>query len=894
MDPSEPDIDETLEWLKEESSYNNQLTYCREVSSQSATTVEATLSAPIRAALEAKGINGLYQHQKQALNAAQQGEHVVLATATASGKSLPYRILACERALSSNSTTLYIAPTRALINDQAKAFEEFIESLETDTSVSVGVYTGETSKQERRRIRREQPDVLLMTPELVHMSLLPWGSRLWDWCLRSLGTIVLDEVHEFRGIFGSHAGLIFRRLNRLTEQHGGSPQYFCCSATIGNPAEHAGEVTGMSADQFEVIETDTSGRGARHWLLYNPPYKTTDGTKPPSNEYPDNWDSLRRKSFARDNYRCQKCGIRGGHVSPVQFQAHHIIPVGRGGSHDPANLITLCTACHADQPGHELTTESKNVHTAQEVIQMRERRSHRPIALQLFVELVAHGHQTLVFATARQEAEQYAVAATNKLKRLDQRDLAQRVTTYHAALSSTDRKAIENGLRSGEIRGAWSTNALELGVDIGGLDVVLLMGHPGTTMNLFQQAGRAGRGKDDALVLLVGSPNPLDQYYLSNPNQVFEEQPGNAVINPKNERIFPGHVLCAADESSISVDDERHLGSALRSVVPDLEASNELERCQTDEGLTWQSVPSDPQQSMNLRAIPERQFALVDDARGEKLGSLSLRDAIHDCHPNAVYTQLKQKYRVKQFEDEQDQILLTEFDGNEFTQALPTESITVHRTLKERTPPELRDVKVGLAEVTYRSQVDEYLVKEGPTDEEPERLSIEEPLPPFELETKAMYLTIPRHMRRRAGKMANVDHPELCGLHGIEHLLTSLFPLEVLCQRGDIGGYSDTNHTATGRGTIFIYDTMPGGVGLAKKGYELVEQLLERAYQTIIDCECQGGCPTCIHSARCRSGNMALHKDLTTLMLEWTGVANTRQYLESMSHVSHLTESDSG
>ena len=886
METPEPDIAETLDWLKEESNYCGQLSLHRVVPPRSPTTKGSSLPSSIAVALERNGIDEVYCHQKDAITAARNGRHVVLATETASGKSLPYRILACERALASNATTLYVAPTRALINDQAEAFREFAGSLATDESVGVGVYTGETSKEERRRIRRERPEVLFMTPELIHMSLLPWGSRLWDWFLDRLDLIVIDEVHEFRGVFGSHMGLIFHRLNRLLDARGGLPQYFCCSATIGNPAEHAGAVTGIPADRFDVLENDTSGRGTRHWLLYNPPYKTTDRTEPPSKEYPDDWAQRRRKTFARDNYSCQKCGVRGGHVAPVRLQAHHIIPVGRGGSHDGSNLITLCADCHSEQPGHDLTQETKGVHTAQEVIQLRERRSHRPIALQLFVELVAHGHQTLVFASARQEVEQYAVAATNTLQMLGMGEVAHRVTAYHAALTDDDRNAIESGLRSGDIRGIWSTNALELGIDIGGLDAVILMGHPGTTMNLFQQAGRAGRGMEDALVLLVASPNPLDQYYLSNPSQVFEERPGKAAINTDNERIFPDHVLCAADERPISVDDEEYLGPQLRSVVPDLEDSNELDRHQTNGGITWRSERPSPQQRMNLRAIPDRQFSLIDRARDDEIGSLSLRDAVHDCHPDAIYTQLKRKYQVEEFDDDQDRIYLSEFDGNEFTQALPTESITVHRTLEERRPDELRDVAVGFADVTYRSQVDEYLVKQSPTDESPSERVIDRPLPPYTLETKAMYLTFPTRMRFRSQKMTTVDHPYLCGLHGIEHLLSSLFPLEILCQRGDIGGFSTTTHPATGSGTIFIYDTVPGGVGLAKKGYMSVERLLHRAYRVIIGCDCAWGCPTCIHSARCRSGNMALHKDLTTLMLEWIGAADTRRYLERKSTVT--------
>lgn len=876
-----PDIVETLNWLQEDSTHSEQLKFLKTIPEQPPNQASADLRPAVDTALDELGIEQLYDHQVRALTAARNGQHIVLASDTASGKSLPYRILAAERALRENGTTLYIAPMRSLINDQAEGFETFVEALETSRPLETAVYSGETPPDQRRAIRNKQPRILLMTPELVHQSLLPWNEVHWRWFFRQLETVVIDEVHHFRGIFGSHLGLVLRRLNRVAKQYNSSPQYFCCSATIGNPKSHASNVTNQPSDMFAAIDEDTSGRGKRHWLFYNPGFKEQSSSEGgPSIEYPDNWPSIRKNVLARDSYTCMSCGIRGGVYSPVDFDVHHIIPHGRGGTHHKSNLITLCRDCHSQKPGHDSPGgPATDASTPQDVIQELERKSHRPVALQLFVELVDRGHQTLVFTRTRQEAERYAIAASNKLQSFGRAELADHIQPYHAGLPDAKRKAIEDRLQSGETRGAWTTNALELGVDVGGLDAVILSGHPGTTMSLFQRAGRAGRGRGDCLILFVASSNPLDQYSMANPEQVFEQTPGNAAINPANDRILTDHLLSAADEKPLTLSDEQYFGGAQQQHIIDLTEKDKLTRRNEDDQLRWHCEVDDPQHEMDLRGIPDREMTLIDQARGTKIGSLSFRDALQDCHPGAVYLQQKQKYRVESFDADNDEVSLTEYDGNEFTQALSDESITVSEHLDRRDPDSLRDITVGFCEVTYQSQVKEYLIMQGPQDENPVKEPIPQELPRFEFQTEALYITVPSRFRRRALKMSKVEHPFLCGLHGIEHLLTSLFPLEILCEQDDIGGLSYTNHGFTDKGTIFIYDKIPGGVGLSESGYDKIEQLLERAYTTIIECDCAYGCPSCIHSPRCRSGNRSLNKDLSTLMLEWMDVPQERQYI---------------
>lgn len=867
-------IKDTLEWLQDESKYNEQIKYKNVIPAQDPSTREISVLRKVKAALEKMGIDDLYDHQQRALKTARDGSNLVLATDTASGKSLPYQIHACEKAIKKNSTTLYIAPYKALINDQAETFEKFIDKMDL-MSLGVEAYHGDIPRWKKKHIRRSEPNILLMTPDQVMKSILDWHDKIWSWFLERLDTVIIDEIHEFRGIFGSQISHVCRRLNRVTSDYDSSPQYFCCSATIGNPKEHASNVSDKPVESFVTIEKDTSGRGKRHWLLYNPPYKTTSSTPSPGPDYPDNWGSIRKKVLARDNYTCTKCGLKLGRTAPGKLHVDHIVPVGRGGSHSKGNLRTLCTTCHGKRAGHSISTTSSNsAKTAQEVKQERERQSNRTVARQLFIELVSRGHQTLVFERTRQGTERYAEIATSELAELDQDGLAERIKPYHSHLPNETREEIESGLQSGEIRGVWSTSALEVGIDVGGLDAVILSGHPGTTMELFQRSGRAGRGLDDCLVLFVASGDPLDQYCIKNTERIFEESPSDATTNPDNPEIIDGHILCAAEELGLTKEDDGYPFTDYGSTITTLEEQGQLARAQHDNDCTWRCEVSDPQELINLRGISDWEFELAMESSRQKIDTtLSLHDAIRDCHPGAIYMINKQKYKVTQFDAEEEKIYLEEYDGPEFTQALPEENIEINSVIKEREPESLQNVTVGIAEVTYQSQIFEYLYKENDTDENPQRRHISNILPTFELDTEALYLTIPDTVKNRAKRITKVDHPFLGGIHGVEHLLRSLFPLEVLCERDDIGGFSQTAHPHTEQGTIFVYDNVPGGVGLSRTAFTKIESLLKRAYDLVASCGCKHGCPRCIHSSRCQIGNRGLHKDLTRLTLEWISLA---------------------
>ncbi|MFW5905326.1 MAG: DEAD/DEAH box helicase, partial [archaeon] len=449
-------MDDIASWLANRPYYDGQLTHERVVDAQEATTRSIPLEDRLAGALADRGIDDLYDHQASAIEAVRDGSDVVLATPTASGKSLSYTVPAFERAIDHGGRTLYVAPQNALIADQEAALSDLAADLGFGSRVSVAQYTGRLSDAEKRAVRDRRPTVVLTTPDMLHYALLPYGHRIWDWFFESLETVVIDEVHEYRGVFGSHVSLVFRRLARMADRFDADPQYVACSATIGNPVAHASGVTGRPESSFTLVDEDASSRGPKRWLFWNPPLH------------------------------------QGGD--------------GR-------------------------------------------RRSNHVETRRIFADLVQRDLQTLVFTRARQTAERYAQDSASTLRDRGETDLANRIAAYQAALKADRRRELEADIDAGEVRGVWSTNALELGVDIGTLDAVLLDGYPGTRMNTFQQAGRAGRGDDESLVVLVAGEDQLDQYVMAHPEALFDGDPERAVVNPANERLLDDHLLCAARET---------------------------------------------------------------------------------------------------------------------------------------------------------------------------------------------------------------------------------------------------------------------------------------------------------------------------------------------------------
>ncbi len=769
-------MDDTLDWLRGRPYYEDQLVTHERRPGRAAEYAHMPVDSRLEGALGRMGIDDLYRHQAEAIRAHRNGANVVLASPTASGKSLAYTIPAVEHALDDKGCTLYIGPQVALINDQEATLSALADGLGFGSGVQVAQYTGRLSKSEKRSVRDRQPTVLLTTPDMLHFGILPHAHRLWDWFFQRLELIVLDEVHDYRGVFGSHVALVLRRLNRLAERFEADPQVIGCSATIRNPIEHASALTGRPESTFTLVDADSSATGPTHWAFWNPP------------EY------------------------HGGE--------------GWGGS--------------------------------------GRRRSNHVESKRLFTDLVARGYQTVVFTAARQAAERYATESADALRERGETELAAQVTAYQAALGRDRRSAIESGLQDGSIRGVWSTNALELGVDIGGLDVVILDGYPGTRMATYQQAGRAGRGTDPSLVVLVAGEDQLDQYFMADPAAFFEGKPERAVVNPNNEELLPDHVRSAARENWLNPDDDAHFGPHLPHVVHALETSGDLERRDTADGVRWTFAgDGSPQHDMSLRSIQDRSIRLLDTRSENVIGRLPFDDALRDAHRGAIYHHQGRAFQVTDLDLDRDRALLTPTHADYYTRVLHEKTITVAED-HDHKPLETADgCTISFADVTMRKQITGFERRDTTSGESLGRESLE--LPELTLETTALYLTIPPAIE---SAIRARDGDYLGAIHAAEHAMIAMFPLELLCDRRDIGGLSTPMHPHTDRSTIFIYDGYPGGVGLARAGFDRLESLMGETRAMVLACGCEDGCPACVQSPHCGNANEPLEKDLAIALFD--------------------------
>lgn len=767
-------VNEFVEWVQNREYYRDQIQFQREIPARRPITRSCEMERRLADLLANRGIDGLYAHQTDAIEAVRNGQNVVLATPTASGKSLAYTIPAIERAHKYDGRTLYIGPQVALINDQETTLSDFAAPFD---DLSVTQYTGSLSSDERQQARDEDPSIVLTTPDMLHCGLLSHAGDLWRAFFESLELVVVDEVHEYRGVFGSHVGLVCRRLARICDRLGADPQFVCCSATIGNPREHAATIAGQPTDSFELVDEDTSETGPTHWLFWQPP------------EY-DEGDA----------------------------------PAGGG-----------------------------------------QRRSNHGETMRLFVDLVMQGYQTVAFTRARQTAERYATISSDTLAERGRADIAQSVTAYHAGLRDDRRATIETALHSGDCAGVWSTSALELGVDIGSLDAVLLDGYPGTQMATFQRAGRAGRGTDPSLVALVASEDQLDQYVIKHPNELFEQTPERAVANPSNSHLLKLHTHAAAMEGPLRTADEAYFGSTFPDIVSTLTNDGELTRRQTDQGLEWRRTASgrtvNPYEQ-GLRTITERMVTLrVRGGATDELGKLPLNAALRDVHPGAIYHHQGQNYEVQSLDLDRDVAWLAETDSDHQTRVQYEESMTIEEDSATKPLATRDDVTVHFADVTRRKQVTGFQRRDHRTGE----IMTEEALklPETTLSTRALYVTLPPGLESLMQTMSGSFEG---GLHAVQHALVATFPLVILCDRRDVGSVSTAEHPQTETSALFMYDSYRGGVGLARNGYDHIEGLFQHTWELLADCGCSDGCPACIQSPHCGRANEPLDKRLAATL----------------------------
>lgn len=737
---------------------DSRLTHIAEIPARKAVIAEWPEWAPsaVVDALRAEGIDRPWSHQAETADLAFAGQHVVVSTGTASGKSLGYQ-LPVLTALHEDprATALYLAPTKALGADQLRAAGALTRH-DPLRKIAVAAYDGDTPTEIRQWVRAEAR-WLFTNPDMLHLSLLR-SHRRWARLLRRLRYVVVDECHAYRGVFGSHVALVLRRLRRLAEYYGADPVFVLCSATAADPASAASRLTGA---ECVAVTADGSPRGSRTVAFWEPPLLTA---------------------------------MTGENGAPVRLGA---------------------------------TTE----------------------AARITADLVSEGARTLTFARSRRSAELIAIHTRQRLAEVDPA-LPDRVAAYRGGYLPEDRRALEAGISDGSILAAATTNALELGVDIAGLDAVVLAGFPGTVASFRQQVGRAGRRTQGALALLVARDDPLDTYLVHHPEALLDRPVEATIIDPSNPYVLGPQLLCAAMELPISDLEAERLGA--RRILTELAGRGQVRRRDTESGHRWFCTGAEPpHDSVDVRGGIGTQVAIVVAETGRLLGTTDAGRAPATLHQGAVHLHQGESYVVEELDLEAGVALVHAESPGWTTSARRITSLTVESVCESAASGQ---VMAALANVTVHSRVVGYL-RTLATGEVLDLVELD--LPPQTLPTTAVLYTVTPELLDRAG-IAAADVPG--ALHAAEHAAIGLLPLVATCDRWDIGGVSTDRHPDTGLPTVFVYDGQPGGAGFAERGYALLDRWLGATLAAIESCACRTGCPSCVQSPKCGNGNDPLDK----------------------------------
>jgi DEAD/DEAH box helicase domain-containing protein len=707
----------------------------------------------VREAFRQQGVLAPWSHQAEAAELARSGRDVVVATGTASGKSLAYQLPVLARfAEDRRATALYLSPTKALAADQLRA----LDALGLP-DVRPAALDGDTP-MDARDWARQHGRWLFSNPDMLHRSVLPRHGQ-WAAFLRKLRFVVVDECHTYRGVFGSHVALLLRRLLRICARYGSRPTLVLASATVAEPGAFASRLTGREV----VAVTDDGSPGAgRTVALWEPPL------------LPE---------------------LAGENGAPV-------------------------------------------------------RRAAGAEAARMLADLVVEGARTLTFVRSRRGAEVTALAAQRMLADVDPA-LAERVAAYRGGYLPEERRALEAALVGGELLGVATTNALELGVDIAGLDAVVVAGFPGTRASFWQQSGRAGRARDEALVVLVARDDPMDTYLVHHPDALLGAPVEGCVLDPRNPYVLAPQLVCAAAELPLTDDDVAGVfgGAPAVAVLDELVADGVLRRRPT--GWYWPSTRDRPAGSVDIRGSGLGQIAVVEAETGRMLGTVDGASAPATAHPGAVYLHRGESYLVEALDLDGGVALVRAADPDWRTDARSTADVEVARVLAHS---DHGAVRVSFGEVTVTSQVVEYQ-RRAPDGTVLETVPLD--LPDQVLRTRGVWYDVDEDALVAAG----VPPVRIPGaLHAAEHAAIGLLPLFAICDRWDIGGMSTARHPHTGRPTVFVHDGHPGGAGFAERGHAVLGRWLAATRAAIRDCECRVGCPSCVQSPKCGNGNAPLDK----------------------------------
>ncbi|MQA73099.1 MAG: DEAD/DEAH box helicase [Solirubrobacterales bacterium] len=715
------------------------------------------LAPGLREAVRRAGIEGLYSHQVEALDASRAGD-LIVTSGTASGKSLSFNLPVLDAiARDPKARALYVYPTKALAQDQARKLSQL-----GPPELRHAIYDGDTPRDDRPAIRRRS-NLVLTNPDMLNMGLLA-HHKGWGDFLANLEWIVVDEAHTYRGVFGSHVANVLRRLRRVARVYGSSPRFILASATIANPVELAERLVGTD---FELVDSDGAPRAKRRIAVWNPPVLDER--------------TMRRRSVLSE-------------------------------------------------------------------------------AAELLADLVVNGARTICFLRSRRGIELILRFTRMRLTELGEPALARRIAPYRAGYTPQQRREIEAQLAAGELLAVVATDALELGIDIGELDAAVCVTFPGTVASLRQMWGRAGR-RSEGIALYVAGEDALDQFFCRHPDEFLARPVEAAILDHANERIQTAHVLAAAHEAPLGgagaqpgATDDEILGARWRERAEALVGAGRLRRAR--DGRYLPRGAGFPAGEISLRSASPDSVAVVEGASGEVIGTVEAERAFSTVHPGAIYLHLGRSYEVRELDVDGRRAIVDAFDGDWYTQPRKETEVFIESVGAQRSIGAAQSgVELRFGEVSVTEQVIAYQRKSLADHSVIDLVGLE--LPEQNFPTQALWYLLADQL---AGPDALAPEVLLGALHASEHSQIAVLPLLAMCDRWDIGGLSTNIHFQTGLPTIFVYDGHPGGVGIARRGYDEFERLVGDAARLVGECPCEAGCPSCIQSPKCGNLNEPLHK----------------------------------
>ena len=778
-------LDEYIQSLKNYKGFAGDIVCHRTLSSRQAVFASADpeLKNNLSSILKFLGIKRLYRHQKKAIDMICNGIHTVIATPTASGKSLIYNLPVIDQLIENpKSHALYLFPLKALARDQLSTVQGLLSLAGTRNMASVqlraAVYDGDISSYQKAKIRKAPPHILLSNPEMLHLAMLA-HHHLWEGFFKHLKYIVIDEVHTYRGIMGSNMAWVFRRLQRICLLYGSRPIFIFCSATIANPASLAQKLTGLDVS---VVDKSGSPAGKKDVLLMR--------------------------------------GLEGAAKTAIAL-----------------------------------------IHSA-----------------------VHRGLRTICYTQSRKITELIAIWSSQRAA-----SFSDRISAYRAGFLPEERRSIERKLATGELLAVVSTSALELGIDIGNLDICILVGYPGTIMSTWQRAGRVGRAGEDSALILIAHEDALDQYFINHPNVFFNMLPEKAIINPQNMVILKQHLECAAAELSLDRFEPFLSDKIIQKAISKLEYSGKLLRSRG--GDMWYAARKSPHRNVNLRGTGKSLPIFLEKTKQgpqKSIGDIDKHRSYFETHEGAVYLHHGESYIITRFDHEKGIVEAKKKDVHYYTKA---RSVKTTKIIKQLDSSIVKGTRVGFGKLRITEQVtgfDRRLISNGkslgiiPLD-----------LPKLEFETQGLWIEISDYVR---DKIESDRMHFMGGIHALEHAAIGIMPLLVMTDRNDLGGISIPFHSQTGKAAVFIYDGAPGGLGLSKQAFDHSQELLEKTFDAIRSCECEAGCPACVHSPKCGSGNRPIDKlsSLKILEMMLTGRGKEKFYQINEPVFETISEESSG